>query len=1111
MKRTITVLILACLLACSGLFSAFAFADAAPDDADQVAAVILHTNDVHVGFQDNIGYDGLALYRKELEEVYDHVLLVDAGDAIQGAPIGAISKGAEVIKMMNRVGYDLAVPGNHEFDYGFEALDQCAEDLNCGYTCANFCVTGGGTVFQPWRILEAGDLKIGFVGAVTPDAFTKSSLKDILNEVGEPMYDFLADETGERLCAGLQKAIDEVRQAGADCVILVSHLGNSDVVTERFQGDAVVGRLTGLDLVIEGHAHFTYSRTVTDGEGRQIPVAETGTGLKAFGQIKIYKDGRLEQTLIDSVPAPADIPFETVTRRGVERCVDPEMKAFLDRIVASYAPVMEREIGEVSYDMIVDGDGIDSWVQENGLCDFVTDAYRAVGGTQIAFINASSVRNNLEAGTVTYNDILNLLPYSNDIVTVSLSGQMLLDALEFGVSRLPAGFGGFPQVSGITFRVNTDLESSVVVDEKGQFVSVAGEYRVSDVLVGGEPLDPKAEYTVTSSSFTMSGGDGYSMFKEADILSMTGLPDNEVVMKYLEEYLGGVIPEDYRQAQGRIVMAPAVSDADAGLPDDADQVAAVILHTNDVHVAFQDNIGYDGLALYQKELEKVYDHVLLIDAGDAIQGAPIGAISKGAEIIKMMNRLGYDLAVPGNHEFDYGVEVLDSCAEELACGYTCANFCVTGGETVFQPWRILEAGDLKIGFVGAVTPDTFTKSIIKDVLNEAGEPMYDFLADETGDRLCAGLQKAIDDVRQAGADFVILVSHLGSNNSISAQFRSDAVVGRLTGLDLVIDGHAHETFSHTVTDGEGRQIPMAETGVYLRAIGQIKIYKDGRVEQTLIDSVPAPADLPFETVTRHNAERCVDPEMKAFLDEIVASYAPVMERKIGEVSYDMIVRDANGFDISRIEENGLCELVADAFRARGGTQAALVNAGSVRNNLESGTVTYNDVLNILPYSSDVITIRVTGQMLLDALEFGVSRLPAVSGGFPQVSGISFRVNPGESHVVRDDRGQFVSVDGEYKVSDVMVGGEPLDPKAEYSLAGSSYLLTGGDGYTMFKEADVLSMTGLSDNELLVKYIEEDLSGVIPEDYRAAQGRIVMTPAVSDADAGMPDDADQAAA
>ena len=132
MKRSLLTLTVACLLAFSCLFSVFAFADAAdagvgtPDDAEQVAAVILHTNDVHVAFQDNIGYDGLALYKKELEEVYDHVLLIDAGDAIQGGPIGAVSKGLEIIKMMNRLGYDLAVPGNHEFDFGFEALDTCA-------------------------------------------------------------------------------------------------------------------------------------------------------------------------------------------------------------------------------------------------------------------------------------------------------------------------------------------------------------------------------------------------------------------------------------------------------------------------------------------------------------------------------------------------------------------------------------------------------------------------------------------------------------------------------------------------------------------------------------------------------------------------------------------------------------------------------------------------------------------------------------------------------------------------------------------------------------------------------------------------------------------------
>lgn len=562
MKKTILAMMLASVLAISGWLSAFALADvsaATPDyplgDPAEVAAVILHTNDVHVGFEDNIGYDGLALYRKELEAKYDHVLLVDAGDAIQGAFIGAFSKGAEIIRMMNRLGYDLAITGNHEFDFGFEVLDACAEALNCGYTCANFCVTGGTPVFDPWRILEAGDIKIGFVGAVTPDTYTKTSIKDILNEAGEPMYDFLTDNTGERLIAALQASIDGAREAGADYVILVSHLGNSAGANERYRCDTVVSKLTGLDMVIDGHSHEIYNRTATDKAGRQIPIAQTGTKMRTIGQLTIYRDGRLEETLVESVPEPTDIPFEKVTRGKVERCVDPEMKAFMDEIVAEYKPIMEWEIGEAPCDLIVrDADGYDvSRVGENGLCDLVADAYRTVGGTQAALVNAGSVRNNLERGKVTYKDVLDILPYSNDIVTVSVSGQMILDALEYGVSALPLVSARFPQVSGISCRVNREIESSVVLDDKNQFVSVAGERRVSGVYIEDEPLDPMAEYTLTISDYVLNGGDGFTMFREADILMMTMIPDNEIVMWYIEEYLGGVIPEAYREAQGRIV------------------------------------------------------------------------------------------------------------------------------------------------------------------------------------------------------------------------------------------------------------------------------------------------------------------------------------------------------------------------------------------------------------------------------------------------------------------------------------------------------------------------------------------------------------------------------
>ena len=532
--------------------------------------------------------------------------------------------------------------------------------------------------------------------------------------------------------------------------------------------------------------------------------------------------------------------------------------------------------------------------------------------------------------------------------------------------------------------------------------------------------------------------------------------------------------------------------ADAEFPaGNPEEVAAVILHTNDVHVGLEENIGYDGLALYKKEVEALYDHVLLVDAGDAIQGAAIGVMSKGEEIIKIMNRLGYDLAVPGNHEFDFGFDVLDDCSEKLDCGYTCANFCTIDGEPVFKPWRILKAGNLKIGFVGTVTPDTFTRSAIKDIVNEVGQPMYDFLADETGERLAGALQKSINEVRDHGADYVILVAHLGKYTANTSIFSSSAIVGMLNGVDMVVDGHSHEVYNTSIPDKDGNPVPIAQTGTKMQNIGQLTIYKDGHLEENLIDLVPESSGLPEESVTRKNMERYVDPDMKAFINEIIASYDGIMSRKIGDLSVDLIKRDENGNDLSRTGENGLCELAADAFRSAGKTQAALIGAGTVRTNLEAGEVTYKDVVDILPYCNEVIMTEVSGQMLLDALEFGVSFLPDEAGAFPQVSGITFRINKGiESSVRINEKKQFLSVDGEYRVSDVKVDGKDLDPEAIYTLAISDYLFTGGDGYTMFEDAKIISSTKLPDNEVVMKYIEEDLNGVIPEKYAGPQGRIL---------------------
>ena len=562
MKKRISVIVTVILLL--SVMTA-AFASSAEESAaeavsvfpagspDEVAAVILHTNDVHAGYADYIGYDGLVLYKKELEALYHNVLLVDAGDAVQGTVIGSLSKGTEIIGMMNRAGYDLAIPGNHEFDFGFDALEECSELLSCGYICANFCTADGEPVFRPWKILEAGDLKIGFVAVVTPDTFTRSMIRNVVNEVGEPMYDFLADDTGDRLCGALQKSIDEVRANGADYVILIAHLGSDTNASSIYSSIAVVGKLTGLDMVIDSHTHEVYNRQIPDRVGRMIPIAQAGEKLKAFGQLTIYRDGHLEETLIDQVPSVSGIPSELVQRKKTDRYVDPEMKAFLDDITASYEPLLERKIGYNPADLVV-WDGVRDYnrAEENGLCDLVADSQRALTGAQAAVIHAGSVRNNLNEGEVTCKDVLNTLPYFNEIVKVSVSGQMILDALEFSVSFLPQRVGGFLQVSGISYSADLDLESSVQKDEKNQFICVDGNYRVHNVKIAGRDLDPKAEYTLSTNMFLLTGGDGYTMFKEADILETMPLSDNEMLMKYIEDNLGGMIPEKYGKPLGRI-------------------------------------------------------------------------------------------------------------------------------------------------------------------------------------------------------------------------------------------------------------------------------------------------------------------------------------------------------------------------------------------------------------------------------------------------------------------------------------------------------------------------------------------------------------------------------
>ena len=253
MKERMKQRLLSLLLAVGMICSLTAGMPVTAFGADQ-DIVVLYTNDVHCGVDDNIGYAGLSLYKKQMQQQTPYVTLVDAGDAIQGAPIGTLSEGGYLIDIMNQVGYDVAVPGNHEFDYGMARFLDLAGKLNCGYYSCNFISTAtGAAVFAPYKMITYGDTRVAYVGVSTPESFTKSTPAYFQDGAGNYIYSFCEDESGQSLYSQVQASVDAARNEGADYVIMVGHLGETGV-TDRWSAVNIIRNTTGINVCIDGHS-----------------------------------------------------------------------------------------------------------------------------------------------------------------------------------------------------------------------------------------------------------------------------------------------------------------------------------------------------------------------------------------------------------------------------------------------------------------------------------------------------------------------------------------------------------------------------------------------------------------------------------------------------------------------------------------------------------------------------------------------------------------------------------------------------------------------------------------------------------------------------------------
>ena len=530
-----------------------------------------------------------------------------------------------------------------------------------------------------------------------------------------------------------------------------------------------------------------------------------------------------------------------------------------------------------------------------------------------------------------------------------------------------------------------------------------------------------------------------------------------------------------------------------------------VLYTNDIHTYITKDLTYSKVAAYKDSLE----NVLLVDAGDHIQGTAYGSMDKGATIAQLMNAAGYDLATLGNHEFDYGMDGCMAAIEAADFPYVSCNFYHeangVAGENVLDSYKVFEVGGVKIAFIGITTPESFTKSTPSYFQDENGNYIYGIAGGTDGEALYTAVQNAID-AASAEADYVIALGHLGVDES-SQPWTSREVIANTTGLDAFIDGHSHTTIPmEEVTDEGGSTVILTQTGSYLDAVGQMTIAADGTITTQLLTA-------------ENLAEVTPDAEVKAIEDAWVAELDEQLGQVIGYSQVTLDNYDAEGNRLVRKQETNTGDFAADALyylfdEMDLDVDVAVMNGGGVRNEAVTGEISYQTCKAIHTFGNVACLQTVTGQQLLDALEWGAKDVTAdgsvENGGFLHVSGLRYTINTAiPSTVQQDDKGVWTGgPTGAYRVTNVEVlnnetgAYEPLDLTAQYNLAGYNYTLRDlGDGFAMFDGAvNVLDYVS-EDYMVLANYVEsfpvDEATGLptIPADSQYAEvtgnGRITI--------------------
>ncbi len=465
----------------------------------------------------------------------------------------------------------------------------------------------------------------------------------------------------------------------------------------------------------------------------------------------------------------------------------------------------------------------------------------------------------------------------------------------------------------------------------------------------------------------------------------------------------------------------------------AGEVKLVIAHTNDMHArAVGDGktiLGYDRIANYVNKLKVDNPNVLVIDAGDTLHGLPFANLERGSSIVKLMNAVPYDYMTVGNHDFNYGTSRLLELSKEMKFPILAANVIGKDGKPLFpKTYDIRDVQGVRVAFFGLASPETAYKSDPKGL---EGVTFADPIATA---------QKIVKELT-GKYDVLVCISHIGIDRSSDPT--SDKLAAAVPEIDVIIDGHSHSSLETVFAENKTPTL-IASTGAQGEALGVIEI---------TVGADRKVASKTARTVKYANTpDLGQDAAVKALIDAVSAGQAPMLAEKVGTTAVELVGKR----EIVRTSESNLGKLIANSMRYATGAEVALVGGGGVRDTIPAGDITKKHIFTVLPFGNYIQTAKIKGSEFDAIIEHGVGKLPAADGRFPHFAGLTYTLDATKP---AGDR-----------VSNIMIGGTPVEAEREYLFATVNFYFNGGDDYKMLVGKKILNDFP-SDAEVFMAYVK----------------------------------------